>query len=66
MSAVLIKLVPLKLRPVAKAVYAFVVPLGAQVVLQVTQNGVTLGNAIRSVAVAAAIAVLVHQVPNAK
>lgn len=64
MPTILISLVPKKFRPVAKAVYAFVLPLVAQVVIQVTDNGVTVGNAIRSVLVAAAIAAFVHQAPN--
>lgn len=64
MPTLLLDLVPKKFKPVAKATYAFVVPLAAQVVVQVTQNGVTVGNAARSVAVAAVIAFFVHQVPN--
>lgn len=64
MPTVLINLVSKRYRPVAKAVYAFVLPLVAQVVVQVTQNGITVGNAIRSVVVAAIIAAFVHQVPN--
>jgi hypothetical protein len=64
MPALLLALIPKNLRPVAKAVYAFVLPLAAQIILQVTQNGVTLGNAVRSVAVAAVIALAVHQAPN--
>lgn len=64
MPTVLVNLLPKRLRPVAKAVYAFVLPLVAQIVIQVTDNGVTVGNAIRSVLVAAAISAFVHQAPN--
>lgn len=64
MPELLIALVPQKFQAIAKAVYAFVLPLALQVVIQVTQNGITLGNAIRSVCVAAVVAYAVHQVPN--
>jgi hypothetical protein len=66
MPTLLVALIPERLRPVAKAVYAFVLPLVAQIVLQVTQNGVTFGNAVRSVVVSALIALAVHQAPNLK
>lgn len=66
MPTVLLALIPQKYQNIAKAIYAFVLPLAAQVILQVTQNGVTVGNALRSVAVAAVIALAVHQVPNKK
>jgi hypothetical protein len=66
MPELLLALVPKKFRPVAKAFYAFIVPLIGQVILQVTDNGITLGNAIRIVAVSAVIAAFVHQAPNTK
>lgn len=66
MPAVLAAFIPSRYQHVAKAVYAFVIPLVAQIVVQVVNNGVTVGNAVRSVLVSAAIAYFVHQAPNAR
>ena len=59
-------LVPKRYRPVAKAVVAFALPLVAQVVVLVNEQGVSVGNAIRTVVVAALISYATYETTNRK
>lgn len=59
-------LVPKRYRPAAKAVIAFVLPLVSQIVVLVSEQGLSVGNAIRTVVVSALISYATYETTNRK